>query len=66
MAITLPPRRCSVLYGFDALAREIKRNFPFSNRVRRQIDALTCAYGTEWEADLARIDLHHRAIARAI
>ena len=31
------------LYGFDALAREIKRNFPFSNRVRRQIDALTCA-----------------------
>ena len=48
------------LYGFDALAREIKRNFPFSNRVRRQIDALTCAYGTEWEADLARIDLSSR------
>ena len=53
MAITLPRKAVLRLYGFDALAREIKRNFPFSNRVRRQIDALTCAYGTEWEADLA-------------
>ena len=39
------------------MAKPQKRDLRFSNRVRRQIDALTCAYGTEWEADMVRIDL---------
>jgi hypothetical protein len=42
------------LYGFDELAAEIKRNLPFSNRVRRQLLALTAGTGegdqlTDWE-----------------
>ena len=43
------------LYGFDALAGEVKRGSPFPPRVKRQLDALTCHVGTEWEADLSRI-----------
>lgn len=42
------------LYGFDELAAEIKRNFPFSTRVWRQIRAMTAGVGKgdqldEWE-----------------
>ena len=48
------------LYGFDALATEIKRGNPFAPKVARQIAALTSHIGTEWEADLLRVDLPPR------
>ena len=46
-----------ILGNAQTTQAQTRNNFPFSNRVRRQVDALTCAYGTEWEADLVRIDL---------
>ena len=54
------------LYGFDEIAAEIKRNLPFSNRVRRQVLALTAGIDTEWEADLLRVDLPPRRRTRPI
>src|SRR5881227_3435573 len=33
------------LYGFGALAREIKNDMPFSGPVRRQVNALTAGTG---------------------
>ena len=37
------------LFNFDEFAREITLGKPYSKRVRKAIDALTCAVGTEWE-----------------
>ena len=37
------------LYQFDEIAKEIKPGKPYSSRVRKAVDALTCAIGTEWE-----------------
>ena len=37
------------LFNFDEFAREITPGKPYSKRVRKAIDALTCAVGTEWE-----------------
>jgi hypothetical protein len=39
-------------HGWPQLADEVRRGKPVSPRVKRQIDAVTCAYGTPWEADL--------------
>ena len=52
------------LYGFDEIAAEIKRNLPFSPRVRRAVDALTAGTGApgtigEW---VRRHDNQRRAI----
>jgi hypothetical protein len=37
------------LYGFREVAAEIKSGLPFSNRVRRAVDALTAGTNTKWE-----------------
>ena len=37
------------LYNFDEFAREITPGKPYPTRVRKAIDALTGAIGTEWE-----------------
>ena len=54
------------LYGFDALATEIKRGNPFAPKVARQIAALTSHIGTEWEADLLRVGLPPRRRTRPV
>ena len=52
------------LYGFDALATEIKRGNPFAPRVARQIGALTSHIGTDGKPICCGW-AYHRAGARA-
>jgi hypothetical protein len=41
------------LYGYGALADEIRKGKPFSNQVRQCLDALTAGCGTHWERPLS-------------
>ena len=43
------------LYGFDQIAAEIKPGKPYSNRVRKAVDAITAGIDTEWE-DLITVE----------
>ena len=43
------------LYGFGQIAAEIKPGKPYSNRVRKAVDAITAAIDTEWE-DLITVE----------
>jgi hypothetical protein len=41
------------LYGYGALAAEVRKGKPFPAQVRQCLDALTAGCGTHWERNLS-------------
>ncbi len=50
-------------HGWPQLADEVRRGKPIPPRVKRQVGALVSHIGTEWEADLSRIQPPRRPMS---